>query len=111
MDRITAIAETQKEFIVATVSSNGTLKLWDLRLGKAIFTLQEVGENITALVVCSENRLVAVSDKTTIKVWDLSMARVAHAAGEFLGTPVLTSALSGQLLLVFYNGNHMVQVC
>uniref|UniRef100_A0A6J0UD75 Uncharacterized protein isoform X1 n=4 Tax=Pogona vitticeps TaxID=103695 RepID=A0A6J0UD75_9SAUR len=110
LDRITAIAETQKEFIVATVSSNGTLKLWDLRLGKAIFTMQEVGENITALVVCSENRLAAMSDKTTVKVWDLSMARMVYAAGEFLGTPVLTSAMNGQLLLVFYNGNHMVQV-
>ncbi|KAJ7326778.1 hypothetical protein JRQ81_016537 [Phrynocephalus forsythii] len=110
LDKITAIAETQKEFIVATISTNGTLKLWDLRLGKAIFTLQDAGENIIALVVCSENRLVAMSDKTTIKVWDLLMAQVVYTAGELLGTPILTSAMNGQLLLVFYNGSHMVQV-
>ncbi|XP_042323154.1 uncharacterized protein LOC121930632 isoform X2 [Sceloporus undulatus] len=110
LDRITAIGQTQKEHTIATVSSDGTLKLWDLRAGKAIFTLHGVGENVRAIVVCLENRLVAVSDKTTIKIWDLSLEKVVHAAGEFVDTPVLTSAMNGQLLLVFYNGNHKVQV-
>ncbi|XP_077158423.1 uncharacterized protein LOC143819984 isoform X2 [Paroedura picta] len=110
LDKITAVGETQKEFIVATASCDGTLKLWDLRLGKATFTLRGVGKNISAIVVCLENRLVAVSDKTTIKIWDLSSERIIYAAGEFLDTPILTSAMSGQLLLVFFNGSHMVQV-
>ncbi|KAJ6668622.1 hypothetical protein lerEdw1_012104 [Lerista edwardsae] len=51
LDKITAIGETQKEFIVATVSNDGTLKLWDLRLGKTVFTLQAVGKNINAIAV------------------------------------------------------------
>ncbi|XP_053110680.1 uncharacterized protein LOC128326880 isoform X3 [Hemicordylus capensis] len=110
LDKITAIAETQKELTVATVSSDGTLKMWDLRAGKAVFTLHAVGKNISAIAVCLENKLVAVSDKTTIKIWDLSLERVVYAAGEFLDTPVLTSAMNGQLLLVFFNGSHMVQV-
>lgn len=96
--------------MVATASCNGTLKLWDLQVGKAIFTLHGAGKNISAIVVCLENRLVAVSDKTTIKIWDLSSERVIYAAGEFLDTPILTSAMNGQLLLVFFNGSHMVQV-
>ncbi|XP_060102459.1 uncharacterized protein LOC132577048 isoform X2 [Heteronotia binoei] len=110
LDKITAIGETQKELIVATASCDGTLKLWDLQAGKVIFTLHGVGKNISAIAVCLENRLVAVSDKTTIKIWDLSSKRVIYAAGEFLDTPILTSAMNGQLLLVFFNGNHMVQV-
>ncbi|XP_048366186.1 uncharacterized protein LOC125440412 isoform X2 [Sphaerodactylus townsendi] len=110
LDKITAIAETQKQFIVATASCDGTLKLWDLQVGKAIFTLHGAGENISAIAVCLENRLVAVSDKTTIKIWDLSSKRVIYTASEFLDTPVLTSAMNGQLLLVFFSGNYMVQV-
>ncbi|XP_062991183.1 uncharacterized protein LOC134404425 [Elgaria multicarinata webbii] len=110
LDRISAIGETQKELTVATVSSNGTLKLWDLKVGKAIFTLNAVGQNISAIAVCLENRLVAMSDRTTLKVWDLSLERVVYAAGNFLDTPILTSAMNGQLLLVFFNGNHKVQV-
>ncbi|KAH0616128.1 hypothetical protein JD844_027012 [Phrynosoma platyrhinos] len=110
LDRITAIGQTQKEHIIATVSGDGTLKLWDLSAGKAIFTLHGVGENVRAIAVCLENRLVAVSDKTTIKIWDLSLEKVIYAAGEFVDTPILTSAMNGQLLLIFYNGNHMVQV-
>ncbi|XP_054845628.1 uncharacterized protein LOC129336525 [Eublepharis macularius] len=110
LDRITAIGETQKELVVATASCDGTLKLWDLRASKAIFTLHSVGKNIRDIAVCLENRLVAVSDKTTIKIWDLSSQMVIYTAGEFLDTPILRSAMSGQLLLVFFNGNHMVQV-
>ncbi|XP_062837471.1 uncharacterized protein LOC100559988 isoform X3 [Anolis carolinensis] len=110
LDRITAIGQTQEEHIVATVSNDGTLKLWDLRVGKAIFTLHAIGKNISAIAVCLENRLVAVSDKTSLKIWDLSLEKVIYAAGEFLDTPILTSAMNGQLLLVFFNGNHMVQV-
>nr|XP_034969164.1 uncharacterized protein LOC118084041 [Zootoca vivipara] len=110
LDRIVAIGETQEEFTVATVSSDGTLKLWDLRVGKAVFTLHGVGNNISAIVVCLENRLVAVSDKSTIKIWDLSLEKVVYATGEFVGTPILTSAMNGHLLLVFFNGSHMVKV-
>ncbi|KAM6439908.1 uncharacterized protein PHA67_022331 [Liasis olivaceus] len=110
LDRITAIGETQKELTVATVSRDGTLKMWDLTLGKAVFTLHEIGKNISAIVVCLDNRMVAVSDKTTIKIWDLSLEKVVYAAGEFLDTPMLTSSMNGQLLLAFFSGNHKVQV-
>lgn len=108
--KITAIGATQKEFIIATASSDATLKLWDLRTGKAVFTLHDVGTNICAFAVCLENRLVAVSDRTSIQIWDLCLERVVYEAGEFMDTPILTSAMNGQLLLVFFNGNYMVQV-
>ncbi|KAF7238042.1 NACHT domain- and WD repeat-containing protein 1 [Varanus komodoensis] len=110
LDQITAIGETQQEFIIATVSRDGTFKLWDLRVGKVIFTLHILEQNISAIALCLENRLVAMSDRTTIKVWDLSLERVVYTAGEFFDTPILTSAMNGQLLLVFFNGNHKVQV-
>nr|XP_056711044.1 uncharacterized protein LOC130482358 [Euleptes europaea] len=110
LGKITAIGETQKQHIIATASCDGTLKLWDLQDGKAIFTLHGVGKNISAIAVCLEDRLVAVSDKTTIKIWDLPSERIIYASGEFLDTPILTSAMNGQLLLVFFSGNHMVQV-
>ncbi|KAL7981895.1 hypothetical protein Chor_000952 [Crotalus horridus] len=110
LDRITAIGETQKPLIVATVSRDGILKMWDLTLGKAVFTLHEIGKNISTITVCLDNRLVAVSDKTTIKIWDLSMQKVVYTSGEFLDTPILTSSMNGQLLLAFFSGNHKIQV-
>ncbi|XP_058048768.1 uncharacterized protein LOC131203005 isoform X3 [Ahaetulla prasina] len=110
LDRITAIAETQKQLVAATVSRDGILKMWDLTLGKAVFTLHEIGKNISAITVCLNNRLVAVSDKTTIKIWDLSLQKVVYSSGEFLDTPILTSSMNGQLLLAFFSGIHKIQV-
>ncbi|ETE71412.1 NACHT and WD repeat domain-containing protein 1, partial [Ophiophagus hannah] len=110
LDRITALGETQKQLIAATVSRDGILKMWDLTLGKAVFTLHEIGKNISAITVCLDNRLVAVSDKTTIKIWDLSLQKVVFSSGEFLDTPILTSSMNGQLLLAFFSGNHKIQV-
>ncbi|XP_039186728.1 uncharacterized protein LOC120302418 isoform X3 [Crotalus tigris] len=110
LDKITAIGETQKPLIVATVSRDGILKMWDLTLGKAVFTLHEIGKNISTITVCLDNRLVAVSDKTTIKIWDLSLQKVVYTSGEFLDTPILTSSMNGQLLLAFFSGNHKIQV-
>ncbi|KAG8134727.1 hypothetical protein E2320_007821, partial [Naja naja] len=110
LDRITALGETQKQLVAATVSRDGILKMWDLTLGKAVFTLHEIGKNISAITVCLDNRLVAVSDKATIKIWDLSLQKVVYSSGEFLDTPILTSAMNGQLLLAFFSGNHKIQV-
>lgn len=84
--------------------------MWDLTLGKAVFTLHEIGKHISAITVCLDNRLVAVADKTTIKIWDLSMQKVVYTSGEFLDTPILTSAMNGQLLLAFFSGNDKIQV-
>ncbi|XP_026522963.1 uncharacterized protein LOC113411866 isoform X1 [Notechis scutatus] len=110
LDRITALGETQKQLVAATVSRDGILKMWDLTLGKAVFTLHEIGKNISAITVCLDNRLVAVSDKATIKIWDLSLQQVVYSSGEFLDTPILTSSMNGQLLLAFFSGNHKIQV-
>ncbi|XP_034298711.1 RWD domain-containing protein 4 isoform X1 [Pantherophis guttatus] len=110
LDRITAIGETQKQLIAATVSRDGILKMWDLTLGKAVFTLHEIGKNISTITVCLDNRLVAVSDKTNIKIWDLSLQKVVYSSGEFLDTPILTSSMNGQLLIAFFSGIHKIQV-
>ncbi|TFK16026.1 tRNA (adenine(58)-N(1))-methyltransferase catalytic subunit TRMT61A [Platysternon megacephalum] len=43
-------------------------------------------------------------------VWDLSLEKVIYTAGGFLDTPILTSTMNGQLLLVFFDGSQLVKV-
>ncbi|XP_069487576.1 uncharacterized protein [Ambystoma mexicanum] len=110
MDRITAVGETQTELMVVTTSKDGTLKLWDVPSGKAIFTLHGVGRNIDSITVCHENKLVAVTENNSFQVWDLSQRKMIHAAKGFVDAPILTSAMDGQLLLAFFDGSHLIKV-
>lgn len=110
MDKITAVAETQKDLMVVTASQDGTLKYWDLNTGKATLTLCGAGKNIGSITVCQENRLVAVTENNSFKIWDLSLGKVIYKADGFPDTPILTSAMNGQFLLVFFDGSLLVKV-
>ncbi|XP_078535057.1 uncharacterized protein LOC144821717 [Lissotriton helveticus] len=109
-DRITALGETQTELMAVTASKDGTLKMWDLPSGKAVFTLHGVGRNIDSITVCQENKMVAVTENNSFQVWDLSLRKVIYTAKGFLDAPILTSAMEGKLLLAFFDGSHLVKV-
>ncbi|XP_043919446.1 NACHT and WD repeat domain-containing protein 2-like [Protopterus annectens] len=109
-DAITAVSGFQKDLTIVTASKDGTLKLWDLTSGRTTFTLRDVGKNINSITVCKENKMVAVTENNCLKVLDIYSGRIVYTASGSLDSPILTTALDGQLLLAFYDGSHSVKV-
>ncbi|CAM5141041.1 unnamed protein product [Natator depressus] len=107
MDKVTAVAEIQKDLTIVRTSQDGTLKFWDLSAGKATFTLHGVGKNIDLIVVCLENRLVAVTENKSFTVWDLSLEKVIYTAGGFSGHA--NTDIYNQWTIPF-NGSQLVKV-
>ncbi|KAM9329505.1 uncharacterized protein PAF06_003294 [Gastrophryne carolinensis] len=109
-DNITAVAEAQAGPQAVTASKDGTLKVWDLEAGKAVFTLHGVWKNINSITVCSQNKIVAITEENGFQIWDLYQEKMLYAAHDILDAPILTTALDGQLLLAFFDGSHIVKV-
>ncbi|CAN2388681.1 AAA ATPase domain [Pristimantis euphronides] len=109
-DSITAVAEALTDLRALTASRDGTLKMWDLLVGKPVFTLHGIGKNIDSITACMQNRIVAVTQDHSFQIWDLSLSKMVYAANNCLDAPILTSAMDGQLLLAFFDGSHLVKV-
>ena len=70
--RLTACAVTSDERRVVSVSSDKTLKVWDLETGRAVATLEGHAARVTACAVTPDGRrVVSASEDHTLKVWDL----------------------------------------
>ena len=68
----TSIAFSPKGDIVATGSVNREIKLWDIRSGSCLTTLQGHAYPILALAFSPDgDKLVSGSGDTTLKIWDL----------------------------------------
>ncbi|XP_071979384.1 uncharacterized protein [Engystomops pustulosus] len=109
-DCITAVAEAQTDMQAMTASRDGSLKVWDLVVGKPVFTLHGIGKNIDSITVCMQNRIVAITQDHSFQIWDLSFKKMVYADSDCLDAPILTTAKEGQLLLAFFDGSHLVKV-
>ncbi|XP_038661641.1 NACHT and WD repeat domain-containing protein 2-like [Scyliorhinus canicula] len=109
-DKITAVTGMQKGLQAITASRDGTLKIWDLKNGKAVRTVHGVGRNIDSIVICMQNSLVAVTKDNSLQVWDIHSGKQIFAVSNSLDPPIVTSAMDGYLLLAFYDGSHSVKI-
>ncbi|XP_077333411.1 uncharacterized protein LOC143975182 isoform X2 [Lithobates pipiens] len=107
---ITAVAETQTGLQAVTASRDGTLKVWDLEAGKAVFTLHGVGKKIDSITVGMQNKIVAITKDHGFQVWDMCHQKLMYVQHDCLDAPILTTAMDGQLLLAFFDGSHLVKV-
>jgi WD40 repeat protein len=61
----------------ASASRDLTLKLWDLKTGRALRTLEGHSASVNCVAVTAdETRAVSASDDYTLKVWDLESGLV-----------------------------------
>jgi WD40 repeat protein/nucleoside phosphorylase len=73
---VTACAATTDGRRVISASDDGTLKVWDLKSGRALATFEgHVGGVTACAVTAGGRRVVSASDDGTLKVWDLESGR------------------------------------
>ena len=54
-----------------SASQDNTIKVWDLKTGECLKTLNEHERWVTCILTISNNQLVSSSNDKTIKIWDL----------------------------------------
>ena len=71
------VAVTPDGLRAVTVSSDKTLKVWDLVTGAVLHTFEGHGGSVTGVAVTQDGqRAVSVSRDNALKVWDLATGNV-----------------------------------
>ncbi|XP_064878055.1 uncharacterized protein LOC115117676 [Oncorhynchus nerka] len=108
---VTALTRGQRGLVAATCDGDGTLKVWDLELGRAVRTLEGVGGVVgDSLTLCLEDRVLVVGMGQSLQVREVDSGKVIYSESDSLDVPVVTTTCEGQLLVAFYDGSHLVKV-
>ncbi|KAK6323042.1 hypothetical protein J4Q44_G00053810 [Coregonus suidteri] len=108
---VTALTRGQRGLVAATCGGDGTLKVWDLELGRAVRTLEGAGGVVgDSLTLCLEDRVLVVRMGQSLQVREVDSGKVIYCESDSLDVPVVTTACDGQLLVAFYDGSHLVKV-
>ncbi|XP_076828927.1 uncharacterized protein LOC143475082 isoform X3 [Brachyhypopomus gauderio] len=111
---ITAVAFGQHHAI--SCSADGTLKLWKLdeTVGPARTLLRSgVTRSVwsaDSLTLCLGDTVLALRNGHGLQVHEVDSGKVLYEDVEAPDVPVITSTCDGCLLVVFYDGSHMVKV-
>jgi WD40 repeat protein len=95
---ITAIAFNTDGKVLASASQDGNVKLWDIRTGKQIRTLNGHSTGVYALAFSPDGQTLATAD-TEIKLWNFATGQLLDTLeGHWLNVNSLAFSPDGQLL-------------
>ncbi|KAJ8416550.1 hypothetical protein AAFF_G00358380 [Aldrovandia affinis] len=110
LDTVTALTGARSGLLAVSCSRDGTLKTWDLKLGRAVSTLCGVGCHVDSMTLCMNDTMVVLTMKQTLQVLDIFSGQVLFTESDSLDIPVVTTTSDGQLLVAFYDGSHLMKV-
>jgi WD40 repeat protein/serine/threonine protein kinase len=74
-DNVVSLAVSSDGKRLCSGGADGTIKVWDVKTGKAILTLQQTGGVFSLALSSDGKRLCSVGGGGTIKVWDLEAGK------------------------------------
>ncbi|KAK3608472.1 hypothetical protein CHS0354_010319 [Potamilus streckersoni] len=92
-----------------TASRDNTLKIWDLKSGKVILTIGNIGRNVTKLKTAYNNRYVITVEGSVMKIWSIRTKECVFIADKYVDPPVITTAAEGKLLVGVFDGINMMR--
>ncbi|KAG7330095.1 hypothetical protein KOW79_006317 [Hemibagrus wyckioides] len=97
-------------------SADGTLNLWKMEDSVTLVKTipSSVGCNLNcapdALILCLEDTVLVLRMGHRLQVQELDSGKVLYTDAVSMDVPVITSTCNGRLLVVFYDGSHLVKV-
>ncbi|XP_052705223.1 uncharacterized protein LOC128180999 isoform X4 [Crassostrea angulata] len=108
-DPITAVEVTSDGGKAFTASKDNTMKMWDLRTGKVMKTLHDVGTNITRIRVGYNVAFVVTVEENVIQVWNLRYSERVLRVDKYPDPPVIGMAGEGKYLCALFDGNNTLR--
>ncbi|XP_067654406.1 uncharacterized protein [Haliotis asinina] len=106
-DPITALTLTSDGMRALTTSEDCTMKLWDIRTGKVVKTLEGMSSNVSTIKTGMNNALVITTEGTVIKIWSLHTGACVHVLDEFIDPANITVASDSRVLVALFDGSNM----
>ncbi|GFO41708.1 NACHT domain- and WD repeat-containing protein 1-like isoform x3 [Plakobranchus ocellatus] len=106
---ITAVALTSDGQRALTTSRDGTLKLWDVRSGKVVKSIDGVGKNTITVKAAKNNTLAVTVELPCIRLWSLKTGVCVHTIDDYPDPASICVAAEGQLLVAVFDGSNMLR--
>ncbi|XP_061189276.1 uncharacterized protein LOC133197318 [Saccostrea echinata] len=108
-DPITAVEVSTDGGKAFTASKDNTMKMWDLRTGKVMKTINDVGTNITRIRIGYNSAFVITVEDNVVQVWNLRYSECVLRIDKYPDPPVIGMAGEGKYLCALFDGNNMLR--
>lgn len=106
---ITAVTLSSDGQKAVTAAADNTIKVWELRSGRVIRTIIDVGENVRYIRLGAGNTIAATSETNCIRMWSLRTSECIKTM-ETVDPASITVANEGQYLVAFFHGSNKMNV-
>ncbi|XP_071402446.1 uncharacterized protein [Centroberyx affinis] len=108
---VTALGGGQRGPLGVTCEADGSLRLWDLESRRVVRTLEAAGGVVgDSLTLGLDDGMLVVRMGQSLQVREVESGRVVYSESDSVDVPIVTTTCEGQLLVVFYDGSHLVKV-
>lgn len=108
-DPITAVSLTTDGLKALTCSKDNTMKLWDLRTGRVMRTIENVGTNVRLIRPAMNNALIITVEGSIIKVWNIRYNECVSVIDKYIDPPEIGIAGEGKYLCALCDGSNMLR--
>ncbi|XP_048730738.1 uncharacterized protein LOC125647914 isoform X3 [Ostrea edulis] len=108
-DPITAVEVSTDGGKAFTASRDNTMKMWDLRTGKVMKTINDVGTNITRIRVGYNVAFVVTVEGNVMQVWNVRYSERVLRVDKYPDPPVIGMAGEGKYLCALFDGNNKLR--
>lgn len=104
------------QYHAVSCSVDGTVNLWKLENSVTLVKSMpySVGSNPNcipeALTLCLDDTILVIRMGHKLQVQEVHSGKVLYTDATSMDVPVITSTCGGQVLVVFYDGSHIVKV-
>ncbi|XP_051231416.1 uncharacterized protein LOC127349591 [Dicentrarchus labrax] len=108
---VIALGGGQRGPLGVTSESDGSLRFWDLEQRRIIRSLDAVeGVVADSITLGLNDKMLIVCMGQSLQVREVESGRVVYSESDSVDRPIVTTTCEGQLLVVFYDGSHLVKV-
>ncbi|CAL1528321.1 unnamed protein product [Lymnaea stagnalis] len=106
---ITAMTLTTDGQYALTTSRDRTLKLWNVRSGKVIKSIEGMSPNVSSLRTAKANSLAITVECSVIKIWSLETDTCLCIIDKNIDPPSIAIASDGNILVAVFDGSILLR--
>ncbi|KAI3376664.1 hypothetical protein L3Q82_017094 [Scortum barcoo] len=111
LTNVTALGGGQRGPLGVTSESDGSLRFWDVERRQIVRSLDAVGGIVAdSITLGLDDRMLIIRMGQSLQVREVESGQVVYSESESVDIPMVTTTCNGQLLVVFYDGSHVVKV-